>query len=426
MLSSLSLIPTSNAPKGQPAINPSTGSSTAPPPTLKPLFVVGGLYSLSNGVAWIMRDLAAALGRAGSAVDVYGADCWGRGAASVGDIFEPPTRWSAANGLWLGGLSYSPHLKEMITRGASGSDIVHNHSLWMLPNHYSSRAAARLSKPVVITAHGALEPWAVRNSAWKKGLVGAWFQNRDLQRTNCIIVNTVSEAEGVRQYGLKNNVAVIPNGVDLTELDRSVSPELFLSRHAQLRGKRIALFMARLHEKKGLGHLLPAFGRIAGQHPEWHLVIAGPDCGDLARAQRRVADAGIQQRVTFTGELHSEMKASVRAAAEAFLQPSISEGFSMSIIEALACRLPVLLTPGCHFPEAVQVDAAVLVEPSVADCQRGLSAMFSQSPGELRLMGERGRSLVESRYQWDSIAQETLTLYRWLINGGPQPACVER
>ena len=61
-----------------------------PPSTFKPLFAVGGLYSLSNGVAWIMRDLAAALGRAGSPVDVYGAECWGRGADSVGSIFESP------------------------------------------------------------------------------------------------------------------------------------------------------------------------------------------------------------------------------------------------------------------------------------------------------------------------------------------------
>lgn len=392
--------------------------------TLKPLFAVGGLYSLSNGVAWIMRDLAAAMGRAGSPVDVYGADCWGRGAESVGSIFESPSRWCSARGLWLGGLSCSPRLKWMLNSAVSRSDIVHNHSVWMLPNSYSSRAAESHGKPVVITAHGTLEPWAVRNSGWKKKLVAAWFQNRDLHRASCIIVNNVTEIAGIREYGLRNPVAVIPNGVHLPDLDRPVSSEVFFERFPHTRGKRIALFMARVHEKKGLGHLLPAFGRIAAKHPDWHLVIAGPDCGDLDRATRIVDEFRLKDRVTFTGALQGDLKAAARSSAEIFLQPSFSEGFSMAIIEALACRLPVLLTPGCNFPEAVQAGAALSVEPHIEACETGLSELLSKSNSELRAMGLLGRSLVESRYQWDTVAQETLGLYRWLIHGGPSPKCV--
>lgn len=392
--------------------------------SIQPMFVVGGLYSLSNGVAWIMRDLAAALGRAGSPVDVYGADCWGRGAASVGNLFESPSRWFTAKGLWLGGLSYSPGLKAAITHGVDQADIVHNHSLWMLPNSYASRAAERSGKPVVITAHGALEPWAAQNSGWKKKLVSAWFQNRDLHRANCLIVNHVTEIAGLREYSLRNPVAVIPNGVHLPDLDRAISPEVFFDLFPRARGQRIALFMARLHEKKGLGHLLPAFGRLASMHPDWHLVIAGPDCGDLERATRIVEEFPLKDRVTFTGALQGDLKSSARSAAEIFLQPSFSEGFSMAIIEALACRLPVLLTPGCNFPEAVQAGAAISVEPTIDACERGLDELLSMSPSELQSMGRLGRALVESRYQWDTVAQETMSLYRWLIHGGPSPACV--
>ena len=96
----------------------------------------------------------------------------------------------------------------------------------------------------------------------------------------------------------------------------------------------------------------------------------------------------------------------------------------MAIIEALACRLPVLLTPGCNFPEAVQAGAAVSVEPTIDACERGLGELLVKSPAELQAMGLLGRTLVESRYQWDTVAQETLTLYRWLIHGGPSPESV--
>ncbi len=402
-----------------------TSTTMEQPNSLRPLFTVGGLYSLSNGVAWIMRDLAAALGRAGSPVDVYGADCWGRGAQSVGQIFEPPSRWITAPGLWAGGLSISPALKWKLNRAIADADIVHNHSVWMLPNSYGSRAAEKHNKPVVFTAHGTLEPWAVKNSGWKKKLVATWFQDRDLHRASCLIVNNRTEIDGIRQYGLRNPVAIIPNGVHLPDLDQPVSPEVFYEKFPHTRGKRLALFMARIHEKKGLGHLLPAFGRIASRHPDWHLIIAGPDCGDLERATRIIEEFNIQDRVTFTGALQGDVKAAARTVSEAFLQPSFSEGFSMAIIEALACRLPVLLTPGCNFPEAVAAGAAILVNPSIDDCEHGLEQLFGQTPDQLRTMGGLARQLIESRYQWDVVAQETLELYRWLISGGSQPQFVQ-
>ncbi len=391
---------------------------------IKPLFVVGGLYSLSNGVAWVMRDLAAALGRAGSPVGVYAADCYGRGEKSVGHVFEPPTRWVSAKGLWLGGLSWSPGLKSALARDIPQADIIHNHSVWMLPNAYSSAIAHKHNKPVLISSHGTLEPWAWQRSGWKKRLVGKWFQYRDLHRAACIHVFNETEIAGVRQAGFNNPIAIIPNGVHLPDFDRPTNPELFYEKFPQTRGKRLGLFMARVHEKKGLGHLLPAFAKVAAKFPDWHLVIAGPDCGDLERAIRLVNEGRITDRVTFTGGLQGDLKAASRAASEIFLQPSFSEGFSMSIIEALACRLPVLLTPGCNFPQAVEAEAAVSVEPTIEACEHGLTQLFSKSPDELRTMGQRGRALIESRYQWDTIAQETLGLYRWLISGGHTPECV--
>ncbi len=368
-----------------------------------------------------MRDLAAALGRAGSPVDLFGADCYGRGEASVGHIFEAPSRWHTAKGLWLGGLSISPGLKHSIYAAVPRADIVHNHSVWMLPNSYSSRAAEKFGKPVVITAHGTLEPWAVQNSGWKKRLVGRWFQNRELHQASCILVNNTTEIAGIRQYRLKNPIAVIPNGVHLPDFDPPASPEPFLAKFPETRCKRLALFMARIHEKKGLGHLVPAFAEVSRTHPDWHLVIAGPDGGNLPRIQSLIDQGNIADRVTFTGPLQGELKASARSAAQVFVQPSFSEGFSMSILEALACRLPVLLTPGCNFPEAVSVGAAISVEPETGSCTEGLRQLLASSESQLSAMGQRGRALVESHYQWDAVAQETLQLYQWLIHGGPTP-----
>jgi glycosyltransferase involved in cell wall biosynthesis len=391
------------------------------PGAIRPLFVVGGLYSLSSGVAWIMRDLAAALARAGSPVTICAAECRDRGLSSIGRLFEPPTRWQAAQGKWLGGLSWAPKLKPIIHESLSSADLLHNHSLWMLPNSYASRAAMRLGKPAVITAHGTLESWAIRNARWKKRIAGWMFQNKELRRADCIHVNTAAEIEGVRQFGLTAPIAVIPNGIDIAECDNRPDTPIFTDHYPELANRRILLFMARLHEKKGLGHLIPAWGRLAQQYGDWHLVIAGPDNGYRTTCERLVRELQLRHRVTITGPLHGDAKKSALSAAEAFVQPSFSEGFSMAIIEALACRLPVLLTPGCNFMEAVNRGAAIEVNPTVADTESGLRRIMSQSPSTLQDMGAAGRRLVEDKYTWDIVASQTLKMYLWLVKGGSPP-----
>ena len=96
----------------------------------------------------------------------------------------------------------------------------------------------------------------------------------------------------------------------------------------------------------------------------------------------------------------------------------------MAVLEGLAAGLPVLLTPGCNFPEASASGGAVEVEPNAEATEAGLRQLLSQSPAELKAMGQRGRELVEASYTWDRVAQTLLELYAWLGGRGPQPDCV--
>lgn len=390
--------------------------------SLRPAFVVGGLYSEANGVARIMRDLASALGRAGSPVTVYGAEC--RGRTSIGHIFKPPTHWVGSPGLWLGGLSWSPKLKAQLNERLREADVIHNHSVWMLPNHYSSRAARDANRPVMITAHGTLEPWALRNSRWKKRAAGLLFQDRDLKRADCIHVNSERELAGVRAYGLTQPVAVIPNGVDLCEFEGLPSPEVFVEAFPATRGKKIALFMARLHVKKGLEHLIRGWADLHEEFSEWQLVIAGPDRGFASAAQRLVQELAVDASVTFTGNLAGEQRLAALSAASLFVQPSFSEGFSMAVLEALACRLPVLLTPGCNFGAAIKADAGIEVAANSQATAAGLRQLLEMTDSARREMGQRGRKLVEEEYTWDRVAEQTLDVYHWLTGKRSAPATI--
>ena len=182
--------------------------------------------------------------------------------------------------------------------------------------------------------------------------------------------------------------------------------------------------MGRLHKKKGLELLLRAWARLASQFTDWVLVVAGPDRGFETTVRRLIQELGLVQSVILTGNLQGESKREALGAAEVFVLPSFSEGFSMAVLEAMACSLPVLLTPECNFPEAAASGAAVEVEATVRGTEAGLRRLLSLGDTERQKMGRSARTLIAARYTWDRVAEQTMQLYCWLTGRGLRPEFV--
>jgi glycosyltransferase involved in cell wall biosynthesis len=124
------------------------------------------------------------------------------------------------------------------------------------------------------------------------------------------------------------------------------------------------------------------------------------------------------------GHVAGERARQVWGAADAFVLPSYSEGFSMAILEALACRLPALFTTACHFPEAALAGAAIAVHPDAVSVAQGLRDLVERTPEERARLGQAGRRLVETHYTWDRQAARLAAVYDWLTDGGPRPDAV--
>ena len=149
-----------------------------------------------------------------------------------------------------------------------------------------------------------LESWALKNKRLKKQIYAALFERRNLQGAACLHALTQAEAQDYRNFGLKNPIAVIPNGV---EIPSAVSAEPFLAQFPALRGKQLVLFLGRIHFKKGLDILCRAWSKIFKNHPNTQLVLAGPDFENTqAEIQKLLQSLGAESQVTFTGMLTSQ------------------------------------------------------------------------------------------------------------------------
>lgn len=309
---------------------------------------------------------------------------------------------------------------------ALAPDLVHLHGLFTWPSQVARAFGRRTGRPVVVSPHGMLEPWALARSAWKKRLFRALVEDDNLRRAACLHALCAAEAESLRRLGLANPVAVVPNGVDLP--GPADGGAAFRAAFPFAEGREVLLFLGRVHPKKGLAHLVDAWAEVRRERPplrEWILAVAGPDqLGHAAEIAGRAAARGVADDVRLVGPLHGALKESALAAAAAFVLPSHSEGLPVAALEAMAARLPVLVTRQCNL-DVEAFGGGLLAEPDAASAARQLHALLDLPAADRRAMGERGRREVEARYTWPRVARDLAGVYGWLLGRGPRPACVE-
>ena len=335
---------------------------------------------------------------------------------------DPPVRLHRRLGPEAFG--FAPRMQHALS--AEGPDLVHVHGIWMYPSRASLAWSRRSARPVVISPHGMLDPWALARSPWKKRVAGFLYETAHLRRGACLHALCRAEAEALRSYGLGNPIAVIPNGVDPPEAVPEVEPDWCTD---GTEGRRVLLFLGRLHPKKGLAQLLQAWAAVMRTPVQgadaWCLVIAGWDQGGHRDELQRLAlDLRIAARVRFAGPRFGPAKRATLARADAFVLPSLSEGLPMAVLEAWSYGLPVIMTPQCNLPEGFEHGAAVCAEPDPRSLAAAIRCLLRMPESERREMGGRGRRLVEQRFSWPRIGHEMKRVYEWVLGDAPMPACI--
>ncbi len=290
-------------------------------------------------------------------------------------------------------------------------DLVHFHSVHIGPFIGLGRALQCRGIPYVVTPQGGFAPGRLARVGLEVRAYIRFLEKPYLEGARFVHAVSHNDVEGLRSLGVRTRVVVVPNGLDLDSVPARVDVDLLRRRFPGLRGKRVFLFLGRLDPvHKGLDLLFEAFA--AAHLPEATLVLVGPDWrGNLARLREQARRLGLEEQVVFAGPAFGEEKWAYLAGADVFVHPSRWEGFSFSVLEALAMGKPVLVSRAADPGEIGAHGAGVVVEPRVGELSEALRAVGSLSPENLEQMGRRARALLEERYGWRAIAVRLMEAY---------------
>ena len=320
-------------------------------------------------------------------------------------------------------LGYSQYLAEVCP------DIAHVHGLWTYPSFAGYRWHRRTKRPLIYTAHGMLAPWALRNSAWKKRLVRALWEDAAHRSAACFHVNSEAEHLTLRRHGLRIPICIIPNGIDLPAGQSSEVSSLVSDLASVARGRNLLLYLGRLHPKKNLLNLIRAWKEALNSHPSilnsWMLAIAGWDQGGHeAQLRQLTTDLRLLTSVIFLGPRFGADRDACYRACDAFVLPSLSEGLPMTVLEAWAYAKPVLMTSECNLPEGFVAGAALQTGTTSKQIAARLKQLIEMSDDDRKAMGARGRALVAETFSWPRIGEQMRWVYEWVLSGGTAPETI--
>lgn len=312
---------------------------------------------------------------------------------------------------------FNTRLLPWLRANRSRFDGVVVNGLWQYCGYAAWRTLAG-NTPYVVFTHGMLDPYFKHAyplkhiKKWLYWVPAEYWILRDAYRV--LFTSKAEKRLAEESFWLRKwNPYIVPYGASGPPGEPEALRQAFLEKYPQIRNKRFLLFLGRIHRKKGCDLLINAFGQIAHEDPELHLVMAGPDQQHWSGALKEMARSyGIASRVHWPGMLNGHSKWGAFLAAEAFVLPSHQENFGIAVAEALGCGTPVLLADKVNIAEDIVEDHAGIMETDTQEGTVNLLRRWIATPLEERqLMSRQAVDCFRRRYDMRENAKAIIRLF---------------
>ena len=297
-------------------------------------------------------------------------------------------------------------LEGALQQELDSADLVHVHGIWNVPAWIAMRSCHKARVPYVVSPRGMLEGGSMGHHRYRKMLGYHLLEKRGLQRAVFLHATSAAEHAALSALSLEPPIVTLPNGVAPPEA--GTNPEL-RSQHGIPAGHPLVVYLGRLHPTKRLDLLVAAFAEARRERPELELVIAGRADGV---EPGQIGGEGVH----LLGQISDMDKWALLEETDVLVMCSDSESFCLSVVEALARGVPVVVTKTCPWEAVERHRLGFWVEQSVPEIATAIVEILSDHAAASE-MGARGRELVASDYQWSSIGAEMAGRYEHALAG---------
>lgn len=320
---------------------------------------------------------------------------------------------------WSEALKYSRPLALWLERNINNFDLAHIHAVFSHACVAAARACRKNVVPYLVRPLGTLDPWSLKQKSVRKRLFWHLGVKQMLAGAAAIHYTSAEEKRLVETELSLSGGVVVPNGLDLSFINWRTEP--FDTPQSEIGHTPYILALSRIHPKKGFELLIESFAALkkSGLFGSWRLVFAGDgDAGYVDQLKALARRRGLNGDALFVGWLEGNRKYAVLKDASLLAMPSYQENFGISLIEAMACGVPVLVSPHVNLAPEIEKAGAGWVAALREDKLTIALAEALGNEQERWRRGNNGRDLASS-YGAAKVATKLIDLYRNLAAGRP-------
>lgn len=292
-------------------------------------------------------------------------------------------------------------------------DLYHVNALWQYPTHATLKAARLKNKPCIISTHGMLYPEGLKKSKWIKKLSLFLYQHKDLKNATAFHATSEQEKNYIRDFGLKQPIAVIPNAIDSNNFGRP--------NFEYKTGKRKVGFMGRLNPIKNLEALIKAWAIAFEVTKQHELVIMGDGDRAYKESLLKLAINLNVHNIAYTGFVTGKTQDDLLSQLSYLVLPSKSENFGMVVPEALWKGIPVIASKGTPWEELKTYSCGWWSDNDVNSLSNVLRTALQLDEKERLAMGKKGSQLISTKYTTSAVGKMMKAYYQWILIGGEKP-----
>lgn len=314
------------------------------------------------------------------------------------------------------GYFYSPQLSRACYQHVTEFDLVYVVSNWAFPFMPACHSALVTKVPFVISPRASF-----KKNTWEGKIVKKLSYHLLIERyliTHAAAIHYTTELEQKDSLWLRLRppAFVVPNPVNFSEFQQMPAKGLFRAKYAISPTRKVILFLGRVESAKGLDFSLKSFAEIASTNSNVSFVIAGPEEDNYGSViDKMVGDLKIGDCVLRTGQLDSQSRLEALVDSDVFVLTSYSENFGMSVVEAMAAGVPVVVSDRIGLADLIHSEQIGFVVPLDVDTISCKLRELLDNDEQRRIIGHKAARVVREKFAPLLVAETMNDMFREIV-----------